>query len=342
MNHHPKISILIPNYNRGDLLRETLDSCLAQSYPYWEALVVDDGSNDSSDEVGRAYASKDKRISYEKRTKTPAGAPTCRNQAFLKSKGDYVIFLDSDDLLAPFCLEQRLKQLNAYPDHDFLVFPMLMFKDNIANARFLWNKETDKPDLNRFLELDAVWQTTGPIWKRQAVDQIGGFTPGLACWQDVDFHLKALTAGLKYKKMYDLLPDVYYRQHETGSISQHEISSPEKMLSRQQIFLNNLNKFGLPLNESMKESLRVFGRNVAIGAIKTLNYKVAKKVVDEAEKAKVFGKKLFWELMVLSALFTCRLNRIGPIRRKIDDYISKGRKPASIGKIAYKPSKKRE
>lgn len=342
MNANTIISILIPNYNRGDLLGETLDSCLSQTYPHWEAIVVDDGSGDSSDEVGKAYAKKDGRISYEKRTNTPAGAPTCRNQAFLKSKGDYVIFLDSDDLLAPFCLEQRIKQLNAYLDHDFLVFPMLMFKGNPANAGFLWNKETEKPDLNRFLELDAVWQTTGPVWKRQAVENIGGFTPGLACWQDVDFHLKALTAGLKYRKMYHLLPDAYYRQHDSGSISQHEISSPEKMLSRQQIFLSNLEKFGQPLPESLKESLRVFGRNVVIGAIKTLNYEVAGKVVAEAKKTGVFKKKHIREFMILKALFASRLNRIGTIGRKIDDFIAKGRKPSLIGKTAFKPSKKTE
>lgn len=335
MTNRPLISIIIPNYNRGDLLRETLDSLLSQTYAQWEARVVDDGSDDSSDEVGREYANKDARISYEKRTLTPRGAPSCRNQGFQKSKGDYIIFLDSDDLLAPFCLEQRLSTIRKYPDLDFWVFPMLMFKEKHEQAVFLWNVEQEKDDLNRFLELDAVWQTSGPIWKRAAVEKIDGFTPGLACWQDVDIHLKALTAGLSYKKHYDLPPDAFYRQHETGSISQAEISSPEKMLSRQQIFLNNLEKIKKPLSQPLKDSFRVFGRNVAIGAIKTLNYKVARKVTAAAQKHKIFGCKMVMQLLILAALFSLRLNRIAFIGRRIDSFIAKGRTKVSIGKHKY-------
>jgi glycosyltransferase involved in cell wall biosynthesis len=339
MNNHLVISILIPNYNRGELLKETLDSCLAQTYPHWEALVVDDGSDDSSDSVGRAYAVRDKRITYEKRTIMPSGAPACRNQAFQKSRGEYVIFLDSDDLLTPFCLEQRLDCVKANPALDFLVFPMLMFKGNPLNGRYLWNQETEKPDLNRFLELDAVWQTTGPIWKRQAVEQIGGFTLGLACWQDVDFHLKALTAGLRYEVFQDLKPDVYYRQHETGSISQHEISSPAKMISRKEIFISNLNKFERPIDDHLKNSLRVFARNVTIGAIKSHYFSIAGEVMKEASKFKIFTARNLLQFYILGAFFALRLNKIGYIQRKMDDFIIRGRTPSSIGQFEYKPGK---
>jgi glycosyltransferase involved in cell wall biosynthesis len=339
MTTHPTISILIPNYNRGELLRVTLDSCLAQTYPHWEALVVDDGSDDSSDVVGREYAARDKRIIYEKRVLMPPGAPSCRNQAFQKSRGEYVIFLDSDDLLAPCCLEQRLDAIHKNPGNDYWVFPMLMFKDRPENGRYLWNKETAKPDLNRFLELDAVWQTTGPIWKRQAVEQISGFTPGLACWQDVDFHLKALTAGLKHQLFYHLKPDVYYRQHETGSISQHEISSPAKMISRKEIFLSNLHKFEQPLDDSLLGSFRVFARNVTIGAIKSLNFKIAREVMREASRYKVFTAKNLLQFRVLGALYALRLNKIVFFNRKMNDFIVKGRTPASIGQFEYKPAK---
>ncbi len=335
MTDQPLISIIIPNYNRGDLLGETLDSLLSQTYAHWEARVVDDGSNDNSDEVGREYANNDARISYEKRTLSPRGAPSCRNQGFQKSTGEYIIFLDSDDLLAPFCLEQRLSMIKKYPEHDFWVFPMLMFREKPEQAVFLWNVEQEKADLNRFLELDAVWQTSGPIWKRTAVKKIDGFTPGLACWQDVDFHLKALTSGLSYKKHYDLPPDAYYRQHETGSISQTEISSPEKMLSRQQIFLNNLEKINKPLNQTLKDSFSVFGRNVAIGAIKTLNHKVSRQVTAAARKHKVFGRKMLLQLLMLKMLFSLRLNRIAFVGRKIDAFIAKGRTKVSIGKHKY-------
>ncbi len=339
MTDQSLISIIIPNYNRGKLLGETLDSLLLQTYVNWEALVVDDGSDDNSDAVGKKYAETDARISYEKRTLSPRGAPACRNQGFQKSSGDYIIFLDSDDLLAPHCLEQRLNTVENHPEHDFGVFPMLMFRDKPENAVFLWNVEQEKADINRFLELDAVWQTTGPIWKRAAVEKIEGFTPGLACWQDVDIHLKALTSGLAYKKHYNLPPDAYYRQHEAGSISQAEISSPEKMLSRQHIFISNLEKVKKPLSKPLKDSFRVFGRNVAIGAIKTLNHKVAGEVTAAARKHKVFGHKMLLQLLMLKLLFSLRLNRIPFVGRQIDAFIIKGRTKVSIGKHKYEQPK---
>jgi glycosyltransferase involved in cell wall biosynthesis len=335
MKDQPLISIVIPNYNRGVLLKETLNSVLAQTYDTWEALVVDDGSDDNSDAVGREYTKQDVRIFYEKRTLITGGAPACRNQGFEKSKGDYIIFLDSDDLLAPFCLEQRLGVISKNPELDFWVFPMLMFRDKPEDAVLLWNVEQEKADLNRFLELDAVWQTTGPIWKRSAVEMINGFTPGLACWQDVDFHLKALTSGLSYSKHYDLPPDAFYRKHQSGSISQHEISSPAKMLSRQQIFLNNLEKVHKPLSQPLKNSFMVFGRNIAIGAIKTLNYKVARTIAAAARKHKIFGCRLVMQLFALSVLFGLRMNRISRIARRIDSFITKGRTTVSIGKYKY-------
>jgi glycosyltransferase involved in cell wall biosynthesis len=226
------ISVIIPNFNRGDLLKETLESVLKQSYPYWEAIVVDDGSTDNSESVGLEYTLKDSRIKYYKRTQESGGAPFCRNIGIQKSTGDYLIFLDSDDLLASFCLEQRINQIASDPENDFWVFPMLMFLGKPESACKLWNINTPEPDLHRFLKLDAVWQTSGPVWRKNAVIKINGFTEGLACWQDVDIHLKALISGLSYKKFYQLKPDVFYRQHETGSISQNEISSPAKMKSR--------------------------------------------------------------------------------------------------------------
>ncbi len=60
----PFISVIIPNYNRGDLLQETLDSLLQQNYPHWEALVVDDGSDDNSEQIGEEYQRKEPRITF--------------------------------------------------------------------------------------------------------------------------------------------------------------------------------------------------------------------------------------------------------------------------------------
>src|SRR5690554_5694001 len=102
-----KISIIIPVFNRQKLIKETLDSVLAQIYENWECIVVDDGSTDETWEVLEQYAKKDARIKIHKRHRDPKGAPTCRNIGMELSEGEYLIFLDSDDLLAKWALQHR-------------------------------------------------------------------------------------------------------------------------------------------------------------------------------------------------------------------------------------------
>ena len=111
------VSIIIPVFNREKVLKETLDSVLNQSYPYWECIVVDDGSMDSTTDIMNTYASRDERFSFYSRLDTikPKGVSACRNIGIEKAKGDFIIFLDSDDLLAPNCLDNRIK----YDDFEF-------------------------------------------------------------------------------------------------------------------------------------------------------------------------------------------------------------------------------
>ncbi|MDH2206337.1 glycosyltransferase family 2 protein [Empedobacter falsenii] len=94
------VSIIIPNYNRANLIGETLDSIVGQTYENWECIIVDDGSTDNSIEVIKTFEEKDPRFKLYLRPKDyPKGANACRNIGMEKSVGDYVIFFDSDDLM---------------------------------------------------------------------------------------------------------------------------------------------------------------------------------------------------------------------------------------------------
>ncbi len=337
MEQQVLVSVLIPNYNRGELMVETLESIIAQTYPNWEAIVVDDGSTDKSDDVGANYAVKDSRIKYFKRDRMPNGAPTCRNLAFQKSKGEYIIFLDSDDLLAPHCLEQRVVTASTNTGYDFWVFPMLLFKSKITKARNLWNKSDERSALIRFLMLDAVWQTSGPLWIRSAVEKTGGFTEGLACWQDVDFHLNALSSGMRYFMAENLPPDVFYRQHESGSISQGEINTPPKMASRQKIFYTYADRLLPDISAEIKNGLKILGSSVVIGAIKAFNHKVANETLSFGMQKGVFDNRFRLKMRLMKLLHTSRLYRL-PLFKQFTRYlIQHGKTPSSIGKITYYP-----
>jgi glycosyltransferase involved in cell wall biosynthesis len=93
------ISVIIPTFNRSQLLQQTLDSLQKQTFKDWEALVVDDGSEDDTEEKVLRMGKADPRIRYIKRTITPSGPSVCRNEGTNASKGKYIIYLDSDDCL---------------------------------------------------------------------------------------------------------------------------------------------------------------------------------------------------------------------------------------------------
>lgn len=335
----PLISVIIPNFNRGDLLRETLTSLQEQYYGNWEAWVVDDGSEDSSVEVVQTVIAAEPRIHYIRRDREPRGAPVCRNIGIARSRGDFLVFLDSDDLLAPHALKQRSQAILADPGYDFWVFPILMFRNRPEDGKMLWNIDNGEPDLHRFLVLDAPWQTSGPIWRRSAVEKISGFTEGLACWQDVDFHLKALIAGLKGIKCYNLPPDVWYRQHETGSISQGEISSPAKLKSRFDIFRNHTLALTAENRQPdpgfIMDDLRLLGGNIAIGAARTLQGSICREVIDFGVSRGVFLSPHTTQLLWILRFYQLRLNRIPFLDRRIQRITRQYRQDSNIGRHHY-------
>lgn len=100
------VSIIMPSYNTGRFIKETIESVLAQSYPTWELIIVDDCSTDNTDEVVNQYLA-DERIRYIKND-TNSGAAVSRNRALREAKGKWIAFLDSDDLWEADKLQKQI------------------------------------------------------------------------------------------------------------------------------------------------------------------------------------------------------------------------------------------
>ncbi len=205
----PLVSFIIPVYNRADVVGETLDSVVAQTYKNWECLVVDDGSTDNSVRAIQDHASRDQRFTILN-NRNAKGAPGARNTGVEMSNGAYIIFLDSDDLLSPTCLENRVQKFHSHPGFDFLVFSTVEFKERPDDTNILLNVSTKGDIIERFLNLDVPWLTTGPIWKRECLLKIGEWNEGLVSWQDWEFHIRALFMGCTFK--YFSLVDNYVRR----------------------------------------------------------------------------------------------------------------------------------
>ena len=199
----PLVSIIIPTYNRTAIIQKTLDSVLRQTYKHWECLVIDDGSTDNTFELLQGYQKKDSRIRFFKRHREPKGAPTCRNIGLEHSKGDYIVYLDSDDYLLPFCLEQRVKAVNQFPDCDFLVFPMGELKKSMVIKREIPEYEDY---LIPFLSANLPWSIMCPIWKQDFLNQLEGFTEGYIRFNDPELTIRALLESNVNYKVFNNLP----------------------------------------------------------------------------------------------------------------------------------------
>lgn len=115
------VSIIMPSWNTGNYIAESIESVLNQTYKNWELLIVDDCSTDNTDSVVASF--DDKRIRYFKNKKN-SGAALTRNRAIRKANGEWIAFLDSDDLWSPEKLEKQLKFMNdngyVFSYHDFV------------------------------------------------------------------------------------------------------------------------------------------------------------------------------------------------------------------------------
>lgn len=109
------VSIITPNYNCARFIAQTIESVLAQTHTDWEMLIVDDCSTDGSYEIALEYAARDPRIKVM-RNERNSGAAVSRNRALDAAQGEYIAFLDSDDLWEPCKLERQIKFMreNSY------------------------------------------------------------------------------------------------------------------------------------------------------------------------------------------------------------------------------------
>ena len=103
------ISIIIPIYNVESYLRKCLDSIIEQSFPYFELLLINDGSTDASTQICQEYVEKDDRIRYFE--KENGGVSSARNFGIKHSRGEYITFIDSDDWIEPNYLEILYKTI---------------------------------------------------------------------------------------------------------------------------------------------------------------------------------------------------------------------------------------
>lgn len=134
-----KISVIMPVYNAEEYLCEALDSVRNQTLKEIEIICVDDGSTDKSMEILREYQEKDSRIKVLHQTKPSAGAALARNLGLQEARGEYLSFLDADDLFEPDMLESAYQKAKA-AEADIVLFDAFLYDTRAEMGRYLMNQ----------------------------------------------------------------------------------------------------------------------------------------------------------------------------------------------------------
>lgn len=207
----PKVSVIIPAYNHGRFLSETVSSVLAQTYQDFELVVVDDGSTDNTRQVVNIF--RDPKIKYLYQENR--GLSAARNTGIHASAGEYIALLDSDDIWLPRKLELQVGLLDSHPAAALVYSDAYLFDDQTGTitGRFLDGKGVFSGKvLRHLLSIQFIKPSTAVI-RRSVFETVGYFDESIREVQDRDM-------WLRIARQFDLegidMPLVKVRSHATN------------------------------------------------------------------------------------------------------------------------------
>ena len=213
VNTNPIVSIVMPCYNASRFIREAIDSVRSQSYQNWELLIVDDGSTDSSCKIAQEYVELDSRIYLIEQPNS--GACSARNNGIKHARGEYVKFLDADDILCPDCLEEQVRQISTLKPNQI---PFGNYGHIDANGDVISTYCYSKDHLtalkgDQIYAMFCYWQIliSAPLHRRELLTEVGGFDVDLPRHQETFFHFCLALADVQF--VYYQTFTFYYREY---------------------------------------------------------------------------------------------------------------------------------
>lgn len=194
----PEVSVIIPTYNHAAYITEAIDSVLAQAYQDLEIIVIDDGSNDSTQDILAPYI-KEKKIRYY--FQNNKGLSAARNTGLKLATGIFVKFLDSDDFLFPLQIEKHIEQISRI--NDKLLLTMTNFSMLSPSGRMV---DVNVPMVSKESQLaHFILSNRGAIhsylFPKTLLEEAGGFDEELKACEDFDLKLRLLMMGAHVEKI---------------------------------------------------------------------------------------------------------------------------------------------
>ena len=218
MTDSPTVSVVIPTYNRADVLPRAIESVFEQTFQDFEIVVVDDGSTDDTETVVASY--DDERLTYIRQPNQ--GANAARNRGIERARGSYVSFLDSDDELLPSHLARIVDTVSESDPEVGGVCTSYRIVDSVRGTR-LKSVPHGRITLADLASDNVIGGFTGVTFRRDVIESIGELDEELEAYQDVDYFVRVL-------KQFDIIgiDEVLARYH----VHRNRISSPQHLESR--------------------------------------------------------------------------------------------------------------
>lgn len=203
----PLVSVIVPTFNYGHYVAHAVESVRAQTLESWECVVVDDGSTDCTRDVVERLASGDPRVRYVHQQNQ--GLSAARNTGLRESSGEYVQFLDSDDLIEPRKLELQARFLRDHPEVGVVYGEMRYFPDGDPAARAFsphgrgrrWMpgvSGTGRPLVEQLLH-DNVMVVNCPLVRRSVTEACGPFDTRLRANEDWEYWIRCALKGVRFE-----------------------------------------------------------------------------------------------------------------------------------------------
>jgi len=243
MNKNPTVSVIIPTYNRAHLVGRAIQSVLNQTYQDFELIVVDDGSKDSTEKVIKEFQQKDNRIIYLKHDQNKGGS-AARNTGIKASRGEYIAFLDSDDLWLPEKLKVEINILEN--GKKFIICSTGYNFIDQRNNKIIGYSKIKRKVISQKNVLNANCITTNDFTAiKEKVIEIGGFDEKLPARQDWDFWIRITSLGMGYQDSLNLVNKYTMRDDQISSGIKNKLNGTEAILKRhKKLFLSDPIAYG--------------------------------------------------------------------------------------------------
>ena len=201
MTDYPLVTVVTPSYNQGQFLESTLRSVLEQNYPNLEYIVIDGGSTDNSVEILRVYSD---RLAYWVSEKDK-GQSHAINKGLARATGEFIGWLNSDDVLMPGAIYQVVSAFQKNPEVDAVYGRLGRIDDRNQNIPTPALPK-DNVIFNNLYALDeCVVNQAGCFWRRNMMDIVGLLNENLHYSMDYDYWMRMLLAGGKFMRLGDTL-----------------------------------------------------------------------------------------------------------------------------------------